>query len=131
MKTVNSLKLFATVLLVSITLATTAQPFTFKSENPTELKYIGNVNNHPRLQLSLNNGENDEFVITITDLSGNALYTENVAGKQLVRTYQLNTDELDASVVNFNVYSKKTGSSVFYKVNNNPRYVQDVVINRK
>ena len=130
-KLLNSLKIFAIVLLATFTLATTAQSFTSKLENPAELKYVGTVNNHPRLQLNFNNNEADEFFVTITDQFGATLFAETVSGKQLVRTYQLDTDELDASIVNFHVYSKKNNNTAVYKVNNNPRFVQDVVINRK
>ena len=130
-KVLNSTKTFAIILMVCLTVAVSAQSFVIKGDNPSELKYIGTVNNHPRLLLTINNVESDEFVVTITDQSNAPIFTENLYGKLVTRTYQLDTDEFDASVLNFHVYSKKNNSTVVYKVNNNQRFVQDVVINKK
>lgn len=128
-KVLSNSKFLVVILFTMLTVAVTAQPL--KSESPAELKYVGTVNNHPRLQLNLNNVESDEFIVTITDQTGATIYQDNISGKNVVRTYQLDTDDLDASVVNFHVYSRKSNSSVVYKVNNNQRFVQDVVINKK
>ena len=130
-KVLNSTKTFAIILMACLTVAVSAQSFVIKGDNPSELKYIGTVNNHPRLLLTINNVESDEFVVTITDQSNAPIFTENLYGKLVTRTYQLDTDEFDASVLNFHVYSKKNNSTVVYKVNNNQRFVQDVVINKK
>ncbi len=130
-KVLNSSRIFAIVLMSTLALATSAQSFSSRIENPAELKYVGTVNNHPRLQLSLNNSEADDFVVTITDQTGATIFSENISGKFLSRTYQLDTDEIETSTVNFHVFSKKNNSSVVYKVNNNQRFVQDVVINKK
>lgn len=130
-KLLSSSTIIAIILMTTLTIATSAQSFTLKSENPAKLNYIGSINSHPRLLLSLNNNEADEFNVTITDQAGSTIYNESFSGKMVSRTYQLNSDEFDASEVNFHVYSKRNNNTVVYKVINNQRFVQDVVINKK
>ena len=130
MKTViNTLSRTAIVLLAVFTMSFTTNTGTpGKADNPTELKYLGSVNSQPRFQLSLNNTESDEFVITIRNRNSEVIYKEKIKGANVSRTYQLNTEEFDATGVTFEVVSKKTKSRIAYTVNETSRLVQDVSI---
>ena len=99
-----------------------------KSNNPVELKYIGNENNQPLFQLNLNNDEADEFVVTLKDLSGGVIYSEVVKGKLISRKYRLNTDEIGISEIRFEVSSKRSNTKTVYSVSSTSRVVEDVVI---
>ena len=99
-----------------------------KSEIPSELKYLGSFDNQPQFQLSLNNTEIDEFVITIRNRNGQVIFKEKIKGASILRKYQLNTEELDSNGITFEVVSKKTKSRVAYTVNETARLVQDVSI---
>ena len=100
-----------------------------KTDNPVELKYLGNVDNQPVFLLSLNNNDADEFIVTLKDQSGNVLYSEEVKGKQISRKYRLNTDEV-ASEIRFEVSRKKDKSKIVYTVSRTTRVVEDVDINK-
>ena len=130
MKTViNTLSRTAIVLLAIFTMSFTTNTGTpGKADNPTELKYLGSVNSQPRFQLSLNNTESDEFLITIRNRNSEVIYKERLKGANVSRTYQLNTEEFDATGVTFEVVSKKTKSRIAYTVNETSRLVQDVSI---
>ncbi|MGZ5134375.1 MAG: hypothetical protein ACXWCG_04465 [Flavitalea sp.] len=99
-----------------------------KSENPAELKYLGSVDSHPRFQLSLNNTESDEFVITIRNRNTEIIYKEKIKGANITRKYLLNTEDYSSEGVTFEVVSKKNKSRIAYTVNETSRLVQDYSI---
>src|SRR6266487_109072 len=74
-----------------------------KNENPVEFKYMGKTNNQPVFQLMLHNAEPNEFIITLTDENGAVIYDDRVAGKDVARRYLLDLDEIDASVIRFQI----------------------------
>lgn len=130
MKTVISTLSRAAIVLVAIfTMSfsqTTGTPG--NSDKPAELKYIGSVDSQPQFQLSLNNTEADEFVVTIRNKNSEVIYKERIKGANISRKYRLNTEEFDSSGVTFEVVSKKTKSRIAYTVNETSRLVQDVSI---
>ena len=130
MKTViKALSRTAIVLLAVFTMSFTTNTGTpGKLENPAELKYIGSKDSQPQFQLNLNNSESDEFVITIRNRNSEVIYKEKIKGANISRKYQLNTEEVDATGVTFEVLSKKTKSRIAYTVNETSRLVQDVFI---
>ena len=130
MKTViSTLSKIAIVMVAVFTMSfsqTTGTPD--KKENPAELKYIGSVDSQPQFQLSLNNTESDEFVITIRNKAGEVIYKERIKGANISRKYQLNTEESNSTGVTFEVVSKKDKSRIAYTVNETSRLVQDVSV---
>ena len=130
MKTViSTLSRIAIVMVAVFTMSfsqTTGNPD--KKENPAELKYIGSVDSQPQFQLSLNNTESDEFVITIRNKAGEVIYKERIKGANISRKYQLNTEESNSTGVTFEVVRKKDKSRIAYTVNETSRLVQDVSI---
>ncbi|MBC7826498.1 MAG: hypothetical protein H7122_02040 [Chitinophagaceae bacterium] len=130
MKTViSTLSRIAIVVVAVFTMSfsqTTGNPG--KNENPAELKYIGSIGNQPQFQLSLNNTESDEFVVTIRNKAGEVLYKERIKGANISRKYQLNTEDANSTGVTFEVVSKKDKSRVAYTINETSRLVQDVSV---
>jgi hypothetical protein len=97
---------------------------------PVELTFAGYIRNQPLFQLNFTgNAQQDEFVITISDEYGIALYKENIKGQVFTKKFLLNTDEIGENTLRFEVYCKKTNNSVVYEVNRNSRTIQDVNIN--
>ena len=130
MKTaISTLSRIAVVVAAVFTMSFTETPGTpEKKENPTELTYIGSIDNQPRFQLNLKNTESDEFLITIRNKAGEILYKERIKGANISRKYQLNTEDASSSGVTFEVVSKKDKSRVAYTINETSRLVQEVSI---
>ena len=130
-KMIMAIALMVTFNFASAFTVAPAQNFaSYGTRNPVEFKYIGSTNDQPVFQLNLNNSESAEFVITLKDFSGNVLYTETVSGKQILRKYRLDTDEIDANGIRVEVSNKKDNSKTVYTINRNRRIVEDVVINK-
>lgn len=130
MKTVISTFSRIAIVMVAVFTMSFSQPTGTpgKTENPAELTYLGSINNQPQFQLSLNNTESDEFVITIRNKAGEVIYKERIKGANLSRKYRLNTEEPNSSGVTFEVVSKKNKTRVAYTVNETSRIIQDVSI---
>ena len=122
-------KIIAIAFMLTFSVASVESFADNKSDNPVELKYLGNVDNQPVFLLSLHNNDADEFIVTLKDQSGNVLYSEEVKGKQISRKYRLNTDEV-ASEIRVEVSRKKDKSKIVYSVSRTTRVVEDVDINR-
>jgi len=114
-KTTNAIVIALTAMILLT--APTLQAAPIDSLIPVELKMSGKINNQPLVQLNFSAAKNDnEFTITISDEAGLVLYASNVKGESFSRSFLLNTDELGAQNVNFEITSRKTGRSVNYKV---------------
>ena len=98
------------------------------AENPTELKYIGSIENRPQFQLSLNNSESDEFSIIIRNRNNEILHKDSIKGANISRKYLLNLEDGDTSGVTFEIVSKKSKARAAYTINETSRLVQDVSI---
>jgi hypothetical protein len=99
-------------------------------KNVTELKFIGNMENQPVFQLSLNNTEEDEYSITFRDETGNVLYADKVKGANITKKFMLKADEIGDATLNVVVKSKKTGKTEVYSINRSHSYVEETVVNK-
>lgn len=93
-----------------------------------ELKLIGRADNQPVFQLNLNNKENEKFVVVVKDEYGVILHQEVISGVNLIRKYQLNTEELDGVGVIFEVISSKTSKMAVFNIKNNTRVINETAI---
>src|SRR5262245_38107608 len=98
--------------------------------NVTELRFIGNLENQPVFQLSLNGSEEDEYTITFRDENGNVLYSDKVKGSNISRKFMLKAEEVGDSNVSVVVRSKKTGKTEVYNINRSHSYVEETVVNK-
>ena len=105
---------------------------TLKADNPEEFKFIGNTNNHPVFQLSLNNDEAGSYFINIKDENGNVLYSEKISGVNLSRKYQLDIDDAESNDPGFElsveVTSEKTHKTQVYKISSNISVVKNFAV---
>ncbi len=69
MRNYYGLMMFALIALTLGFSTTTRANDEGKTKNITDLKFIGNMENQPVFQLSLNNTEDDEFTVTFRDES--------------------------------------------------------------
>lgn len=84
---------------------------------PVELKFAGTIKNQPLIQLKFSGTEEEtEFNITITDQNGFEFYNTTVKGKNMVKQFLLNTNDLEDAVLLFEITGKKSGKKAVYKV---------------
>ena len=93
-----------------------------------DVKCIGFQNDSPVFQLSFTNEAEDEFYITIRDNHYNVIYSEKVKGINISRKFQLVNEEKEEGDINFEISSKKTNSTVKYKVNTTTRVISDTQV---
>lgn len=100
--------------------------------NPTELKFVGKVNERPVFELNLNNSEAGEYFIYIKDENNNVLYSEKINGSNLSRRYQLDINDADLSDPAFGlsveVTSAKTHKTTVYKISTQTKVTQNIVV---
>lgn len=133
MKTIKTAKTITIGLFTLCTIALSNATFAGSTtENPTELKYLGKVNEHPVFQLNLNNNEDGAYFINIVDENQNVLYSEKVQGSNLSRRYQLAIDRADLEApgfgVTFRVTSAKTHKTQVYKVSTQTKVTENIVV---
>ena len=130
MKTLKNFGIMA-IAFVAFTLAfstTTLANDEGGTKNVTELKFIGNLDNQPVFQLSLNGTEEDEYSITFRDEYGNVLYADKIKGGTIAKKYLLKAEEIGDATVNVLVKSKKTGKTEVYTINRSHSYVEETVV---
>jgi hypothetical protein len=132
-KAMNNFRILAIVLVSVLTLGAAQTVLANdKHEGPAaELKFIGNLKDHPVFQLNLNNAAEGEYIISIKDNFGNLLYSEKIKGDHISRKYSLNPEDIDLSDIRFEVTNRKSNETVSYKVSRNTRYVQDVTVSEE
>jgi hypothetical protein len=96
-----------------------------------DLKFVGHVKDQPVFQLRLSNESADEFYITIKDLNGNTLYSDNVKGSNIVRNFAINTEEIGDNTLRLEVWSKNNRKRETYTISKTEQYVVEADTARK
>ena len=133
MKKTNNIKKIIAIALFSVFTAGFA-PAVKASDStnyasPVELKFLGNFQDLPVFQLDLNNAEEEEFVITIRNESGNLLYSDKVKGAKISRKFKFDTDELEDGLLLVEVKPSKNKAEIF-KVSTKVRFVQETSVSK-
>ena len=133
MKKTNNIKKIIAIALFSVFTAGFA-PAVKASDStnyasPVELKFLGNFQDLPVFQLDLNNAEEEEFVITIRNESGNLLYSDKVKGAKISRKFKFDTDELVDGLLLVEVKPSKNKAEIF-KVSTKVRFVQETSVSK-
>jgi hypothetical protein len=123
------------VITAFIALGITISPASFadgvtNEKSATELKFIGNIDNQPLFQLSLNNTEEDEYTISISDIYGNVLYSDRIKGINVSTKFRLNTDEIGYGTLKVKVRSKKANKLEIYEIRKSSRQVEEAYVNK-
>ena len=125
-------RIVAVALATLFTVALSAPVFANneKNEAPVELKYLGEFKGQPVFELTFNNKNESEFIVTIVDQYKNVLYRDVVKSDIASKKYMLNTDQANNVALQFEITGKKSNSTVAYEIRQKSRVVEDVIINQ-
>ena len=126
----NKILAFAFLATVGLSTATPAIANDDKSKVKTELRFLGNINNQPVFELTLDNTSEAEFTVIIRDEYSNVLYRHNSKTSSFSKKFLLNTDELGDDGLRFEIITGKNQKPVVYEVNRNSRVLQEVTVNK-
>jgi hypothetical protein len=99
-------------------------------KSATELKFIGSVDNQPLFQLNLNNAEEDTYIISISDVYGNLLYSDRVKGINISKKFRFNTDEMGDETLRVKVRSAKSNKLEVYEIKRNSRVIEEATVSK-
>ncbi|MET3885750.1 hypothetical protein ABIE54_004639 [Chitinophagaceae bacterium OAS944] len=100
-------------------------------DNPkTELKFIGNMENHPVFELNLANKVEDEYTVTFRDEYGNILFSDKFKGAGLSKKFILRSEEFGDAALNVTVKSKNANTTEVYSINRSHSYVEETLVNK-
>ena len=125
-------RIFAIALAITSTTAfsTPALAIEDKKAIPVELKFLGNINSQPVIQLNFTNSEVTEYTVVIRDSYGVVLYKDKLKGRNITQKFILNTEDLGDGEVHFEITGGKDDKTAHYEVNTVSRVVEDVVVNK-
>src|SRR5258705_13194839 len=117
MKVMNNNKaiIIAMMALIGTSFINPASAMDKKSDPSTiEIKYLGFQEKNPVFEISMNNAQYDNFVVTIKDENGTVLYSEKLSGKNLSRKYRIDTEEEIRDGLRFEVRSANSNKTEVY-----------------
>ena len=103
-----------------------------KSDPPgIEIKYLGFQENNPVFEISFNNTQTDNFIITISDESGTLLFSEKLTGKNISRKYRIDTEEeIEDGGLRFEVRSVKSKKTDIYIAGVSENITREMAVNK-
>lgn len=125
-------KLIAIALFAAFSFATTGKALAngdVKPKSGIELRFIGNIENQPVFQLSVNGTEEDEYFVTFRDEQNNVVYTGKLKGASFNKNFQL-SNEASENAMSVEVRSKKTGKAEVYQINKTRSVTEEIVVNK-
>ncbi|AEW02433.1 hypothetical protein A4D02_00325 [Niastella koreensis] len=100
------------------------------NKHVTDLKFVGNKDNQPVFELSLNSAIEDEYTVTFRDEYGNVFYTDKLKGASLTKKFMLKSEEFGDAALHVVVRSKNNNSTEVYAINRSHSYVEETVVNK-
>jgi hypothetical protein len=94
------------------------------------IEYIGTLDEKPMFEINFDNKEGIVYRVSITDESGETLYTEKFSDKKFSRKFKLESPELSQSRLTFTIKSEKEKHTQVFVIDSNFRTVPDYVITR-
>jgi hypothetical protein len=95
------------------------------------IKYLGFQDKNPVFEMSLNSLKEDNFIITIRDGAGNALFTEKLTGKNLSRRYRIDTEEeITDGGLRFEVRSVNNNKTEVYIAGVSENTTREMTVNK-
>ena len=128
----NKAIMVALMAMIGTSLVNPVSAMDKKSDPPgVEIKYLGFVDRNPVFEISMNNAEPDNFVVTIRDKTGSILYSERLSGKNLSRKYRIDTEEeITNGGLRFEVRSVNSKKTEVYVVGVNENITREVAVNK-
>lgn len=118
-------------LAIAVLLATSVNTKALANDGqPDQLKYLGNINNSPVYQLSLQNADNNIYIISVRDYEGTVLFREKLQGSKIIRNYQLADLPAESYHVSFEITNLKGDVVDLYNVNKTNKVLEAVVVNK-
>ena len=129
-KIFNNSRLIAVAFFTVFTAASAPAALANNSKDlPVELKFIGSINSQSIFQLKISgNSTHDDYALIIRDEFGNSIYKENIKAGNFSKKFLFDTEELGDDTLLLEVFCRKTNKSVVYKINRQPRYVNELVL---
>ena len=91
----NKAIIIAIMALISTSFSNPLSAMDKKTDPPgVEIKYLGFLDKNPVFEIIFNNGQVDNYFITIRDEAGTTLHSEKISGKSISRRYRINTEEV-------------------------------------
>lgn len=113
----NKFKNIIVALSTLIALGTVNSSFAADYHKSSEIRFVGNSDNLPVIQLELNNPAAEEYFITIRNSKKKMLLREKLKGENVVRRYKLNTEDLSRiEGTTFEVINKKSKETIVYTI---------------
>ena len=114
----NNFRIFIAALLALFTFggATAAHATNKTGDATVPVKYGIAVNAGPVFQLSFTNEKEEQYEIKILE-ANEAIYTETVTGKELVRKFQFINNGSDEDVLKIQIKNISTKAVITYKIN--------------
>lgn len=128
----NKAIMVALMAMIGTSLVNPVSAMDKKSDPPgVEIKYLGFVDRNPVFEISTNNAETDNFVVTIRDKTGSILYSERLSGKNLSRKYRIDTEEeITNGGLRFEVRSVNSKKTEVYVVGVNENITREIAVNK-
>lgn len=98
--------------------------------NPTQVRYIGYLNELPVYQLALNNLTEGKYMVSVKDTDGNVLHTEKLEGSKIVRNYQFVDAPSDYYTLIFVVQDLSTKAENVYKISKTNTINESISVNK-
>ena len=118
---------------LSISLATFANDTTgiiAKKESgvdKVDLRFIGNIQDHPVYQLNLNGDEQDEYIVTFRETDGTIVYSNVVKGNFSQR-FMLKSEDPADKTLRMDVRAKNSNQSRTYIITRTQNVVEQNVV---
>ena len=127
----NRILLIAFFTVFSVTASSAVMASDSTSLVPVQLKYIGNINKQPLIQLSFaGSADENEFTIVVKDATGNSLYRETIKGENFSKKFLLNNQEIGDETLRFEVISKRTNKTVVFELNPESHLADEVATSK-
>jgi len=111
-----------------------ANPVVAMDKNPdpgVKVKYLGLQKSNPVFELNINKAEAEKFVITISNASGTVLFTEKLTGKNIIRTYRIDTkEEIEEGGLRFEVKTVSTNKTEVYTAGISESITREMAVNK-
>ena len=124
----------ALLIAFSISFITLANDTTTKgdkkepSSDKVEFRFIGNIQEHPVYQLTLNGTENEEYVVSFRETDGTVVYSDVVKGNFSQR-FMLRAGDAADKTLRMEIKDKNTNKSRVYLISTTESLVsQNVVV---
>ena len=99
---------------------------------PIQFECLGKIKNQPLFQLSLNNEEREEYVVTIKDGGDDVIFSEHLLGTAISRNYALEIMDSDLTDPEFRLKFEITDSkhhlAAVFNVTKSVKMVENILV---